>query len=108
MDTNATIRFSDRVDNYAKFRPTYPIEVIKALKELVGLSCSSIVADIGSGTGLFSQVLLKYGCQVCAVEPNAGMRESAEKLLGSNTNFKSIDGSAENTSLKRYLNLKYW
>ncbi|MEO5912747.1 MAG: class I SAM-dependent methyltransferase [Luteolibacter sp.] len=96
---NPTTRFSDRVDNYVKYRPSYPLEVIDALKSHCGLTPSTIVADIGSGTGILTRLLLQNGNHVLAVEPNLEMRVAAERLLVSESGFESRDGSAEETGL---------
>ena len=92
-------RFDTRVENYAKYRPNYPPETIELLKTDCGLTQESVVADIGSGTGIFSELFLKNGNQVFGVEPNATMRSTAEQLLKSYSRFVSIDGSAESTGL---------
>ena len=57
------------------------------------------IADIGSGTGIFSELLLRNGYKVWAVEPNKAMREEAEKSLSAYQNFTGIDGKGEQTSL---------
>jgi SAM-dependent methyltransferase len=94
-----TKRFSNRVENYLKHRPSYPRDVIDLLKGECGLTSGSVTADVGSGTGLLSELLLKEGCKVFCVEPNAGMRAAAEKFLAKYPNFTSINGTAENTTL---------
>src|ERR1043165_1321243 len=94
-----TKRFSNRVENYRKYRPRYPAEVIAFLEKEIGLSPSSVVADIGAGTGIFTDLLLKHGSTVYAVEPNAPMREAAESDLSNYGNFHSIDATAEATTL---------
>jgi hypothetical protein len=48
---NSTTRFSNRVDNYVKYRPHYPAAVIDYLKKENVLNDNSVIADIGSGTG---------------------------------------------------------
>ena len=58
------------------------------------------MADIGSGTGLLSQLFLENGNHVLAVEPNDEMRGFAEKSLGRFTRFLSVSGTAENTGLE--------
>ncbi|MFW9991464.1 MAG: class I SAM-dependent methyltransferase [Candidatus Odinarchaeota archaeon] len=95
---DSTKRFSDRVENYVKYRPSYPEEIIKHLQNEIGLS-SLIVADIGSGTGILSELFLKNGNKVFGIEPNREMREAAEKLLEKYPGFVSIDGTAEATTL---------
>ncbi len=95
-----TKRFSTRAKYYNKYRPKYPRAIIKMLKAECGLTSSSIVADIGSGTGILSRLFLKNGNMVFGVEPNIDMREIAEKLLKDYSNFKSLEGTAESTNLK--------
>ena len=94
-----TLRFSSRVENYVKYRPRYPREVIETLREECGLAASSLIADIGSGTGALTELFLQNGNRVFAVEPNREMRESAERLLGKYPGFRSIEGRAEATKL---------
>jgi ubiquinone/menaquinone biosynthesis C-methylase UbiE len=98
--TDSSARFSSRVASYAKYRPTYPAGVVDTLKSECALTKSSIMADVGSGTGILTEALLKNGNQVFGVEPNAPMREVAEELLKDYPNFVSIEGSAEATNLE--------
>src|SRR5688500_2394147 len=97
--SSATERFTSRVEYYAKYRPGYPTEVIELLRSECGLTPASIVADVGSGTGIFSEMLLKNGNTVIGVEPNAAMRGAAENLLRGYLKFQSVNGSAEATTL---------
>ncbi|HET7713915.1 MAG TPA: methyltransferase domain-containing protein, partial [Patescibacteria group bacterium] len=94
-----TQRFSTRADNYARYRPSYPEQVLDVLREECGLRPDAIVADIGSGTGLLTELFLRNGNTVYAVEPNREMREAGERLLGDYNNFTSVDGTAEATTL---------
>jgi ubiquinone/menaquinone biosynthesis C-methylase UbiE len=100
MHTEKTHRFADRVDNYIKYRPHYPQELFDFLSKENIISKNSVVADIGSGTGISSEPFLKLGLEVYAVEPNKEMREAAEKLLGEHKKFHSVNASAEKTTLK--------
>jgi ubiquinone/menaquinone biosynthesis C-methylase UbiE len=97
--TSPTRRFSSRVENYSKYRPGYPSAVIDTLASECGLTEQSIVADVGSGTGILSEPFLKNGNQVFGVEPNREMREAGERLLKEYPNFTSVNGTAEATSL---------
>jgi SAM-dependent methyltransferase len=97
--TNPTERFSSRVDNYVRYRPSYPPEAIELLRGRCGLRAGAVVADIGSGTGILTKLLLQSGAQVIGVEPNDGMRGAAEAALGANPHFRSVSGSAEATTL---------
>ena len=92
-------RFSSRADDYVKFRPSYPAGVIELLARECGLSPQSVVADIGSGTGLLTKLFLDFGCEVFGTEPNARMRRAGEAFLRSYSRFRSVDGSAEETRL---------
>ena len=96
---DSTSRFSDRVESYVRHRPGYPRAALDVLTA-EGLSGSDIVADIGSGTGILSKLFLERGHEVFGVEPNAPMRSAAERLLGGYPRFRSIEGSAEATTLE--------
>jgi ubiquinone/menaquinone biosynthesis C-methylase UbiE len=99
FDPDPKKRFSSRVDNYIKYRPGYPSEVIDFIKTALSTGQNKIFADIGSGTGIFSELLLKNNYIVYAVEPNDEMRKAAEKKLNTYSNFVSIKGSAEETGI---------
>jgi SAM-dependent methyltransferase len=92
-------RFSSRVDNYARYRPSYPQAAIDLLAARCGLSPAAVVADLGSGTGILTELLLARGAQVFAVEPNDAMRAAAEARLGAHPGFRSVKGTAEATAL---------
>ena len=96
---NPTERFSSRVENYVRYRPSYPPAAIELLKSRCGLKPGALVADIGSGTGILTQLLLEAGAEVVAVEPNEPMRAAAEAQLGTQARFRSVSGSAEATTL---------
>ena len=99
MTDDPTARFSTRVADYVKYRPGYPAAVLRLLERECGLGPGSVVADVGSGTGLLSELFLKNGNRVYGVEPNLEMREAGERLLASYPNFKSVEGRAEATTL---------
>jgi SAM-dependent methyltransferase len=96
----STERFSDRVEDYVKYRPHYPAGVLSFLSSVYSFGASWVVADIGSGTGISTEPFLRNGNKVYAVEPNADMRGKAEELLsGYGGRFVSLDGTAEATGL---------
>lgn len=97
--SNATSRFSDRVDNYVRYRPGYPRDVLRVLKNECGLGPSHVIADIASGTGLWTRMLLENGNEVFGVEPNAEMRQAGEQFLADFPHFTSVAGTAEATTL---------
>jgi SAM-dependent methyltransferase len=94
-----TERFSNRADHYRRYRPGYPAGVIDLLHEECGLAAGAAIADVGSGTGIFTKLLLEAGYQVTAVEPNDAMRLAAEEDLRGFPRFRSVAAPAENTGL---------
>src|ERR1700676_3346536 len=105
MSQSPTARFSDRVENYVRYRPGYPPEVLDLLRDECGLRPSHIVADIASGTGVFTRLLLENGNSVFAVEPNTAMREMGIQQLESLESLESgrlvsVAGTAEETTLR--------
>jgi SAM-dependent methyltransferase len=94
-----TTRFTNRVDNYVKYRPSYPATIITLLESECGLTSEKVIADIGSGTGFMSELFLKHGNNVLGVEPNAGMRLAGERLLARQPSFVSVNATAEATTL---------
>ncbi|MGH7952963.1 MAG: class I SAM-dependent methyltransferase [Limisphaerales bacterium] len=94
-----TKRFSSRAENYVRYRPGYPKEIIDVLRDDCGLTRDSIIADVGSGTGKFTKLFLENGNRVFGIEPNKEMREAGERLLKGFSHFTSVDGAAEATML---------
>src|SRR6202140_2162769 len=99
VSLNSTQRFSSRVDTYVRFRPSYPREIVESLERECGLTRDSVIADIASGTGIFTCLLLEHGNCVFGVEPNAEMRAAGEEFLAKYPKFTSVNGTAEATTL---------
>jgi ubiquinone/menaquinone biosynthesis C-methylase UbiE len=97
--TDSKQRFSNRVADYVRYRPGYPIGVRDLLRAECGLRPGHLVADIGSGTGFLSELFLKNGNRVLGIEPNEEMRLAGEDYLASYDGFASVNGSAESTTL---------
>lgn len=98
---NFIARFDGKSGVYSKYRPRYPSEILRILEREIGFDQKRIVADIGSGTGILSELFLENGNTVCCVEPNLGMRRTAEKnLKGLVPRYVSIEGTAEATNLR--------
>jgi len=93
-------RFSKRAEYYSRYRPSYPDSLLRYLERELSFSQASVVADVGSGTGILSELLLKNGNVVFGVEPNQDMRRTAEANLVEYKLFKSVSGSAESTTLE--------
>jgi SAM-dependent methyltransferase len=96
---DAKQRFSNRVADYIRYRPKYPVETLELLRKECGLRPEHVIADIGSGTGFLSELFLKNGNRVIGVEPNAEMRAGGKEYLREYTNFQSVAGSAETTGI---------
>jgi SAM-dependent methyltransferase len=94
-----TARFGDRVADYVATRPGYPPAVLNLLRAEAGLTPASIVADVGSGTGLSARLFLENGNTVYGVEPNAEMRAAGEQFLAGYPGFHGVAGTAEATTL---------
>ena len=96
---DSTERFSSRVADYIRYRPSYPREMIEILERECGLTRDSVVADVASGTGIFTRLLLEHGNRVFGVEPNPDMRRAGEEFLKEFPKFTSVEGTADATTL---------
>ncbi|MGB2636109.1 MAG: class I SAM-dependent methyltransferase [Candidatus Acidiferrum sp.] len=96
---DAKQRFSNRVMDYARYRPGYPPALIDLLAKECGLRGNNVIADVASGTGLLTKLFLDHGNRVYGIEPNADMRAGGEEFLRGYPDFTSINGSAEATTL---------
>lgn len=94
-----TERFSTRVADYVAARPSYPVALIDFMINEFQLDKNSVIADIGSGTGILSALLLEKNISVLGIEPNDEMRKAAENFLSSFPSFLSIKGTAEKTGM---------
>jgi SAM-dependent methyltransferase len=96
---DSTQRFSDRVENYVRYRPTYPDAVLEILRAETGLTAGAVIAEVGSGTGISAELFLRNGNTVFGVEPNAEMRRAAEERFAGRSTFTSVAARAEATTL---------
>ena len=90
---NPLNRFTNKAENYTKYRPLYPDAVIDKLLESLTLPIT--VADIGAGTGISARQLASHGVDVIAIEPNLAMRKAAISSPG----IEWKEGTAEHTNL---------
>ena len=72
--TDTVERFSNRVENYIKYRPTYPSQILELFQTEMGLTPQTVMADIGSGPGISARMFLENRNTVYCVEPNDAMR----------------------------------
>ena len=97
--TDPTARFSNRAEDYARYRPGYPPAAVNLLRRECGLRPEHVVADVGCGTGLLAKRFCEFGNRVLGVEPNAAMREAARLSLARFPQFTAVEGRAEATTL---------
>ncbi|MCZ6775205.1 MAG: hypothetical protein O7D34_01970 [Ignavibacteria bacterium] len=99
VNKRPTERLSSRVENYIKYRPFYPESIINLLKSECNLTKDSIIADVGSGTGILSRLLLQNGNRVFGIQPNIEMGNAGDRLLNHFPQFTSVAGTAEATTI---------
>ena len=92
-------RFSNKDENYVKYRPHYPKELIEFMQQKGLIKKGYKIGDIGAGTGKFTELLLQYGYSVIAVEPNGPMLEACKKIYGHYNDLTCLNGSSEHTKL---------
>ena len=93
----STEAFTGRAQAYTKARPGYPGEAIEYIRSLV--LTDAVFADIGAGTGKFTECIAKYGYKIFAIEPNSDMRAELKKTLAPYPNAGILIGTAEATTL---------
>lgn len=92
--------FTALADDYARYRPGYPAEVLGVLASACGITPDWVVADIGAGAGNLARLFLQAGHHVVGIEPNSKMRQAAESLFACYPKFCSLDGTAEQIPLE--------
>lgn len=98
MNTND--KFAHRVEDYQKYRPGYPAAIVDMLEKECGLTHDATLVDLGSGTGLLTELFLGQDYAITGVEPNDAMRGAGEaRMEGFGSLFTSVNGSAEATTL---------
>jgi SAM-dependent methyltransferase len=93
--------FNGKASIYSKYRPGYPMELLKILAEETGFNSQWTVADIGSGTGILSRLFLENGNMVYCVEPNNDMLSESVNFNSGFPNCIIMKGSAESTGLDK-------
>lgn len=91
--------FGEKAHAYSRHRWDYSERAIADILLISGLSPDTVVADMGSGTGMLTKHFTPLARKVYAIEPSEGMRREAERLLGREPSFVSVDGIAEKTTL---------
>jgi len=91
--------FTPQVNNYIQYRPHYPQTLLELLQRECHLTQAQVIADIGSGTGILTELFLKNDNQVFGIEPNPDMRAGGEYYLRAYPHFISLAATAEATTL---------
>lgn len=91
--------FSGRAAAYRAGRQGYAPRVFEILAQRFPSAQFPVLAEMGSGTGIFTRQLLKLGYETYAVEIESGMRAAAEEELGGHPLFHSVAAPAEETGL---------
>jgi SAM-dependent methyltransferase len=94
-DVSPTTRFSKTAEDYERYRPGYPLELVEWIAETCRTPKGARVVDLGCGTGISTRLLAGCGYDVTGVEPNEPMRERAENVGGA----RYVAGRAEATGL---------
>ena len=92
-----TEKFTGKAQSYTNARPGYPNEAIAYIRSL--FSADAIIADIGAGTGKFTELIARHNYEIFAVEPNDDMREQLSITLAAFPKTKIVEGTAEITTL---------
>lgn len=101
MHDNITI-WSERAEDYDAYRPAPPMALVGVLTQLAQIERPSCVVDIGSGTGLSTNLWAEVADTVIGIEPNTDMRQLAERRTHALTNVRNIsyrDGISSKTNL---------
>lgn len=94
--------FNKKAEIYSKYRPIYSKKCIQFLFDSSIITRKDIIIDIGAGTGILSKPFLEQGNKVFSIEPNTDMRNKCIENLKHYRNFKSINATAENTTLSSH------
>src|ERR1700749_1902662 len=93
-------RFDGRAADYDHYRERYDAnEILAPLRDWCGLTPKGLIADVGAGTEMLSDVFLSNGNRVIAIEPNAEMRNACAQLQVDEPRLEIREGTAEATRL---------
>jgi ubiquinone/menaquinone biosynthesis C-methylase UbiE len=96
LTTDSLNYFSERAEDYEKYRPNYPASAIDTILSGLGSPTQITAVDVGAGTGIGARLLADRGVRVVAIEPNEDMRRAATPHEG----VDFLAGTAEQTPLK--------
>lgn len=88
----AAVGFERGASDYERSRPSYPLEAVDLVVDVLDLRPGRLVVDLAAGTGKFTRLLVPSGAEIVAVEPVAAMRD---QLDASVVGVAALDGTAE-------------
>ncbi|MCM3363819.1 class I SAM-dependent methyltransferase [Niallia sp. Sow4_A1] len=93
-------KFTGKSTLYDRYRPGYPKRFfIELFTEYIGAKDNFVIADIGAGTGIFTELVATFGTDIIAIEPNDDMRSILKERMENFTQVTCVNGSAEKTAL---------
>ena len=99
--SNTISIWSGGAEAYDAFRPSSPPVIVDILTQLARVQRPQLVVDIGSGTGLSTVMWAERARRVVGIEPNADMRQQAERRVSQShsNNVTYQDGVSTQTNL---------
>lgn len=80
--SEASQRFGAQALDYDRYRPRYPEAVFDDIVRIADMSDGSEVIEIGAGTGIATEPLVRRGLSMTAIEPSPELAELAHAKLG--------------------------
>jgi SAM-dependent methyltransferase len=77
----ASKRFGAQARDYERYRPRYPESVFDDIVEISHASAGATAIEIGAGTGIATEPLVRRGLSVTAIEPAPEMASLAQAKL---------------------------
>jgi ubiquinone/menaquinone biosynthesis C-methylase UbiE len=93
--------FDDVADEYDRWRPAYPCELVSRACELAGIGSGDQVLEVGCGSGQLTRGLLARGLRVAAVEPGGRLLSLAEQNLQRSCDVDFVQVPFEDAQLPR-------
>lgn len=73
--------WTGKASSYDRVRPTPPPVLLDLLTQLIQMPHPALVVDVGSGTGLSTEIWGEHAERVIGIEPNADMRKEAVRKV---------------------------
>lgn len=87
--------FDVYADNYHQVRPGYPQAMYEDIRKECGITTESRILEIGSGSGIATAELAKYGCEVVGLEPGGNLAAIAREQTSGAPAVKIVEATFE-------------